>query len=89
MKTIILEDFEFDYNSTMDCIVDKNNNKIIFVSRNYDEIHLVIEINEFGVLFHPRWNVKIGSYKNQHNKYYIDVNFADESINLNDCPIVK
>lgn len=89
MNKITFLTFEFDYHRAMDCLFDEEQGKIIFFSKNYDEIHLVVEFEQECVTFHPRWNVKISVDKMNQKKYIIDVNFPDDGLHLKDLPMVK
>lgn len=81
---IKIKNFEFEYSALLHAFVDDAGERVVFISKNYDEIHLVIEVQDGRVVFHPRWNVKISSEKNVSYKYCIDVNFPEQIENLDD-----
>ena len=87
-KTVGMFGFEFDYNSDIKCFCDEDRKRIAFLSKNYDEIHLIIEMEDGYLIFHPRWNVNIKTVRGSSKKYIIDVNFSDDLINLDDLPMV-
>lgn len=84
IKLIKLSHFEFEYSELLHAFIDDVEKRLVFISKNYDEIHLVVELVDGRVIFHPRWNVKILTVKNVSNRYFIDVNFADQLENLDD-----
>ncbi len=87
-KTATLFEFEFQYHAEMACFCDEERGRVTFLSKNYDEIHLTIELENGHLVFHPRWNVKIKTVQGTSKKYVIDINFPDEEMNLDDCPMV-
>lgn len=87
MKKIKLSHFEFEYNPIMNGVFDEKQNIIVFLSKNYDEIHLIVELKGATIAFHPRWNINIVTDKEHPNKYILDVNYSDEAINLDGCPM--
>lgn len=84
MKNIKLSHFEFEYNPIMDCVFDEKQNRLVFVSENYGDIHLAIELKGSTLIFHPRWNIKIVTDEKEKNKYILDVNCPDETLNLDE-----
>ncbi len=58
MASITLKNWIFNYDSDNMMIIS-NDEKIIFLTKEYDEIHLVIEIEAGLLVFHPRWSTKI------------------------------
>lgn len=89
MKTITFLTFEFEYNPVMDCLFDEKQGKIIFFSKNYDEIHLVVEFVKGRLTFHPRWNVNLSVDEVNPKKYVVDVNYIDDRLPLVDVPMIK
>lgn len=87
MKKIKLSHFEFEYNPIMNGVFDEKQNIIVFLSQNYDEIHLIVELKGSTLAFHPRWNINIVTDEQQPHKYVLDVNYPDETINLDGCPM--
>lgn len=65
------------YNPILDCIYDKENQKIVFITKEYDEIHLVIELVDNKVRFHPRYNVNRSV--EGPNEFYISVNHPNDT----------
>lgn len=84
IKLIKLNNFEFEYSEFIHAFIDEVEKRLVFISKNYDEIHLVVELLDGRVVFHPRWNVKILTVKNVSNKYVIEVNFIEQVENLDD-----
>lgn len=84
ISLIQLGNFEFEYSEFLHAFIDDVGKRLVFISKNYDEIHLVVELLDGRVVFHPRWNVKILTVKNISNRYIIDVNFVEQVVNLND-----
>lgn len=74
MKNIKLSGFEFEYNPIMDCVFDEKQNRLVFVSENYGDVHLAIELKGSSLIFHPRWNINIVIDEKHPNKYILDVN---------------
>lgn len=81
-KIVKLADYEFEYHPALECFADKE--RVAFISRGYDEIHLIVELQDGQVVFHPRWNVKIATSKGSSKRYIIEVNFLDELTNYDD-----
>ena len=59
MEEIVLGKWVIKYPDTLSCIFDEKKEKIIFVTNEYDEIHLVIEVLNGKLVFQPRWSVSI------------------------------
>ncbi|MDG3142426.1 hypothetical protein MKL29_06140 [Streptococcus suis] len=77
MKKIKISHFEFEYNPIMDCAFDEKQNRLVFLSENYGDVHLAIEVKGTTVTFQPKWNVNITADEQQPNKYILDVNTTD------------
>lgn len=87
MKTIQLGRFTFDYNDQLISFCDADEGRLAFISKNYDEIHLIIVLQDDCLTFHPRWNVNIQTLKGTSTRYRIDINFPNDQLNLDDCPM--
>lgn len=59
MKTVNLSKWSIQYPDSICCIFDANEEKAIFVTKEYDEIHLVVEVLSGKLVFQPRWSVSI------------------------------
>lgn len=77
MPLVHLSQFEFEYHPFMVCIADREAQRLVFINKQYDEIHLVVEVQEGQVIFHPRWNLKIIADEKRPNTYFLDVNYED------------
>lgn len=58
-KLILSEKWTIHYPDNLSCIFDENAKKVIFITKEYDEIHLVIEVISGKLVFQPRWSVII------------------------------
>lgn len=70
---ITMNNITFSSNPILTCLFDKENHKLAFLSKEYDEIHLIVEVVNNKLVFHPRFNVNITTEK--PNEFYIDVNY--------------
>ena len=60
----------------MHIFMNNNTSKMIFVSKDLDEIHAVLEINENQEFkIHPRWNV---NFFISRNEITVDLNDSEE-----------
>lgn len=58
MNNINFENLKINYNKEVDIFIDKDRKKIAFISKDYEEIHAILEIKENQEFqIHPRWNV--------------------------------
>lgn len=57
MKSINLQKWTFHYDPNSIAAI-ASDEKIVFLTKEYDELHLVIEIEAGLLVFQPRWNSK-------------------------------
>lgn len=77
MPLVQLSHFTFEYHPSMVCIADHEAQRLVFINKQYDEIHLVVEVQEGQLVFHPRWNIKIITDENRPKTYILEVNYED------------
>lgn len=71
---LMYKDWEFKYDSNLMTAIS-DNDKLVFLTKSYDDIHLVIENEANKLIFQPRWSVKITEI--EHKKYLIETNAYD------------
>ncbi|GEM05221.1 hypothetical protein HMI01_22090 [Halolactibacillus miurensis] len=75
MKELQFEHLSFYYHDAMNVLTNSENKTVIFVNKDYDEIHGVVEIkaNETFKIF-PRYNVNflIDQYEITVSANYVD-----------------
>lgn len=49
----------FHFTDEFKMYLDKEAQRIAFLTKNDDEIHMTIEVIDNKLVFHPRWNTKI------------------------------
>ncbi|EJO5349316.1 hypothetical protein NRP93_003488 [Clostridium botulinum] len=59
MKELVLSKWVLLYPDSLSCIFDESKKKVVFLTKEYDEIHLVVEVVSEKLVFQPRWNVVI------------------------------
>ncbi|SDZ68854.1 hypothetical protein SAMN05421736_1415 [Evansella caseinilytica] len=76
MNQMNFNHLKINYNKKMHVFMNNETKKVIFISKDLEEIHAVLEINnnqEFKV--HPRWNV---NFFVTENEITVDLNYAGE-----------
>ena len=59
MNELVLSKWVLLYPDSLSCIFDESKKKVVFLTKEYDEIHLVVEVASEKLVFQPRWNVAI------------------------------
>ncbi len=75
MKELQFEHLSFYYHNSMNVFTNSKNKTVIFVNKDYDEIHGVVELKEnktFKIL--PRYNV---NFLVDKNEITVNVNYVD------------
>lgn len=76
MKSMDFNGFTLDYHESINVYVNEANRKVIFISKNDDEIHGVLQLDERNkVKIYPRWNT---NFIVEGTKITIGVNYEDE-----------
>lgn len=66
MNKLTLGKWTIMYPDRLACIYDESKEKAAFLTKEYDEIHLILEIVSGKLVFQPRWNVvitELGEFK--------------------------
>jgi len=72
MNELVLSKWVLLYPYSLSCIFDESKKKVVFLTKEYDEIHLVVEVASEKLVFQPRWNVAITEL--DEHKYEIKTN---------------
>lgn len=76
MKNMVFNGFILNYHESMNVYVNDETKRVIFVSKDDDEIHGILELDQDNkVKIYPRWNV---SFSVENKEVVIDVNFVQE-----------
>lgn len=76
MNTIEFENLKINYNKEINVFPNKDTKKVAFISKDYEEIHAILEVKEnqeFQV--YPNWNVK---FSINEKEITIDLNYQEE-----------
>lgn len=76
-QSVSLEGFTFEYSPHLECFNDIHHKRMAFISKRFDEIHLIVEFIDGQVMFHPRWNIRIETVCSSTKTYRLDVNYAE------------
>jgi len=73
---MVFNGFTLNYHESMNVYVNDEMKRVIFVSKDNDEIHGVLELDQDNkVKIYPRWNV---SFTVENKEVIIGVNFVEE-----------
>ncbi len=76
MKNMIFNGFTLNYHKSINVYVNEEMKRVIFISKDNDEIHGMLEFNESNkVKIHPRWNV---NFSVENTEVIIDVNYSED-----------
>ncbi|WP_062350566.1 hypothetical protein [Bacillus kwashiorkori] len=76
MKKMTFNSYTLNYHDSINVYVNEERKQIVFISKNNDEIHGVLDFNENNkIKIHPRWNV---NFSIENNEITIDVNYEEE-----------
>ncbi|WP_217585971.1 hypothetical protein [Lentibacillus saliphilus] len=76
MKNMIFNGFTLNYHESINIYVNDEMKRVIFISKDNDEIHGILELDEVNkVKIHPRWNV---NFSIENTEVTIGVNYENE-----------
>lgn len=76
MKKLVFNGFTLNYHESINVYVNDETKRVIFISKDNDEIHGILELDENNkVKIHPRWNV---NFSVENKDVIIDVNYVEE-----------
>lgn len=76
MKKMTFNGFTLNYHESINVYLNEETKQVIFISKNNDEIHGVLELDEDNkVKIHPRWNV---NFSIENKEVTIGVNYEEE-----------
>ncbi|PWU70012.1 MULTISPECIES: hypothetical protein [Gracilibacillus] len=76
MKKMNFNGFTLKYHKSINVYVNDEMKQVIFISKNNDEIHGMLELDERNkIKIHPRWNV---NFSVENTEIIIDVNYSEE-----------
>ncbi len=73
---MIFNGFTLNYHESINIYVNDEMKRVIFISKDNDEIHGILELDEVNkVKIHPRWNV---NFSIENTEVTIGVNYENE-----------